>query len=435
MTRHTPPPDETPVLGVIADDFTGGTDIAGFLVGGGLSTVQYGGPPPAGPAPRARAVVISLKSRSCPPNEAVALSLDALKSLQVMGCRRFFFKYCSTFDSTSRGNIGPVTDALLDALGRDFTVAAPALPANGRTVYLGYLFVGGVLLSESGMRHHPVTPMLDANLMRLMEAQARGRAGNVPLPVVERGAGAVRRALDGLKSGGVRYAVLDTATDEHLEILGRAVLDLPLVTGGSGLGAGLAASLKPAGAGPEEAVRAAEAGRPADGGRAVILSGSCSQMTNAQVAAYRDRAPFFQVDPERGLADPAGLADELAAWAAALKPGPAPLISSTVEPAVLAGDQRRFGAEALSRGLETCFGLLARRLRDAGFDHFIVAGGETSGAVMQSLGVGALHIGPRIAPGVPWVRAVDAPLYFALKSGNFGDEHFFSVAQSFYQSI
>nr|WP_304621609.1 3-oxo-tetronate kinase [Roseomonas sp. KE0001] len=413
-------------LGVIADDFTGATDIAGFLVANGLRTVQLNDVPAADLQVEADAVVISLKTRSCPVAEAVAQSLDALRWLQARDCPQFFFKYCSTFDSTPRGNIGPVTDALLDALGEDFTVICPVLPVNGRTIYHGYLFVNGIPLAESGMRHHPVTPMTDSNLMRLMDAQARGRTGNVPHTVLDQGPGATRAALETLRRDGFRYAVLDALNDAHLVVMGEAVAGMRLVTGGSGLADGMARAWSDTGA----AATAAEAGRPR-GARAIVLSGSCSQMTNAQVAAYRDAAPAVFVEAERALADAEGYAAELADWVLAQAPdGPAPLVYATVGPEQLREIQQRLGGEAASAAVERVFGGLARRLEAAGFDRFIVAGGETSGTVTQSLGIRGFHIGPQIAPGVPWVRAVEKPLSLALKSGNFGQERFFFDAQN-----
>ncbi|WP_456306932.1 3-oxo-tetronate kinase [Muricoccus vinaceus] len=409
-------------LGVIADDFTGATDIAGFLVANGLRTVQINGVPPAGLDVAAEAVVVSLKTRSCPVEEAVSQSLASLEWLRARGCPQFFFKYCSTFDSTPRGNIGPVTDALLDALGEDFTVICPVLPVNGRTTYCGYLFVNGVPLAESGMRDHPVTPMTDSNLMRLMDAQSRGRTGSVPSTVMDQGPDAVRAALARLKDEGFRYAVLDALNDAHLVVMGQAVAGMRLVTGGSGLADGMARAW-----GGADAAAAAAEGKPA-GGRAVVLSGSCSSMTNAQVAAYRGVAPSVAVDVARCLSDP-GYAEELAGWAAGQPVGLAPLIYATMEPARLREVQARFGAAEASAAVERFFGALAPRLEAAGFDRFIVAGGETSGVVTQALGIGGFHIGPQIAPGVPWVRAIGRPLSLALKSGNFGQERFFFEAQ------
>ncbi|MDR1827941.1 MAG: four-carbon acid sugar kinase family protein [Methylobacteriaceae bacterium] len=419
-------------LGVIADDFTGGTDIAGFLVSGGLSTVQLNGVPDAGFSTTADAVVLSLKSRSCPAAEAVSQSLAALEWFRSQKCERFFFKYCSTFDSTAEGNIGPVTDALLKELGENFTIIAPALPVNGRTVYLGYLFVNGVLLNESGMQNHPINPMRDANLMRLMEMQAAGKAGNVPAGVLDKGAGAVREAFAALEKAGVRYGVPDTLTEAHLNVLGEAVSDMLLVTGGSGLAAGMAHAL--VAQGKLQRKDASAFGAPLPGGRSVVLSGSCSVMTNKQVKLYSASAPAFHLEVERCLSDAPGYAAEVAAWVdrQPQTKGAAPLVYATEPPEALKDIQQRFGAREASDAVENLFAGLAALLKDKGFDHYIVAGGETSGTIVQSLGVSAFHIGPQIAPGVPWVRAVNIPLSFALKSGNFGDERFFAVAQGFY---
>jgi uncharacterized protein YgbK (DUF1537 family) len=411
-------------LGVIADDFTGATDIAGFLVANGLHTVQLNGVPPADLQVDADVVVISLKTRSCPVEQAASESLAALDWLRMRACGQFFFKYCSTFDSTPHGNIGPVTDALLAALEQDFTVICPALPVNGRTIYNGYLFVNGVPLNESGMRHHPVTPMTDANLMRLMDAQSQGKAGNVPSTVMDRGTDAVCDALASLKQQGFRYAVLDALNDAHLVTMGQALANMVLVTGGSGLADGIARAWTGAG----NAAAAFAEGRPAKG-RAVILSGSCSQMTNAQVAAYRAEAASLPISVERCLAEP-GYAQELADWVMAqAEGGLAPLVYATTEPAKLKALQEKFGASRASEAVEHIFGAVAQKLAAAGFNQFIVAGGETSGIVTQYLGIGGFHIGPQIAPGVPWVRAIEKPLSLALKSGNFGQERFFFEAQ------
>ncbi|EWY41904.1 membrane protein [Skermanella stibiiresistens SB22] len=412
-------------LGIIADDFTGATDIAGFLVANGLSTIQLNGVPEAGLQVEADAVVISLKSRSCPADEAVTMSLAALEWLRARDCEQFFFKYCSTFDSTPRGNIGPVTDALLDALGEDFTVICPALPVNGRTIYNGYLFVNGVPLAESGMRHHPVTPMTDSNLMRLMEAQSTGKCGDVHADDVARGVEAVKASLDALRGKGMRYAVLDVLNAADVATVGKAVAGMRLVTGGSGLADGMAKAWTDRLSDPAQA---AAAGRPS-GERPVVLSGSCSQMTNAQVAAYKDEAPACPIDVVRCLSDE-GYADELFAWVRDQQGGDlAPLVYATTDPDELARIQKQHGAEQASGAVERTFGQLAKLLAEDGTDTFIVAGGETSGIVVQSLGVTGFHIGPQIAPGVPWVRAVDRPISLALKSGNFGGPRFFFDAQ------
>ena len=412
-------------LGVIADDFTGATDIAGFLVENGLSTIQFAGIPAAADLTGVDAVVISLKSRSCPAGEAVRDSLAALDWLKARGCPRIYQKYCSTFDSTAAGNIGPVTDALLAALESRFTLICPALPVNGRTVYQGNLFVGAQPLAESGMRHHPITPMTDSNLLRLMEGQGSGRAGLVPFTTIAQGPAAIADAFEQLIRDDVRYAVVDTLTEQHLLDIATAAIEMPLVTGGSGLAIGLARLL---GNGNPAASRAA--GRPL-GTRAVVLSGSCSEMTNRQVARYQKVAPALALDVAACLTQ-ADYPAELARWVLDQPATPAPMIHATTSPDRLAEIQARYGRDLASEAVEQCFARLAVLLRAAGIDSFIIAGGETSSRITQSLGIAAFHIGPQIAPGVPWVRATDAPLSLALKSGNFGDETFFSRAQEFF---
>lgn len=414
-------------LGVIADDFTGATDIAGFLVDNGLPTVQLSGVANITLPESVQAVVVSLKSRACPADEAIELSLGALHYLQHLGCEQYFFKYCSTFDSTPKGNIGPVTDALLHALGESFTVICPALPVNQRTVYNGYLFVNGVPLNESGMRNHPLNPMLDANLMRLMDAQSAGKSGNVPITTVMAGEDAVRRQLAALKSQGIAYAVLDTLVDSDLDVLAAALSGMPLVTGGSGLGGALARRYA---ARTGRSSCAVELGKPT-GGKPVLLSGSCSEMTNRQVNLYRTQGPFFHVDVTRCVDNPVGYAEDMAR-AVAKEPagGLPPLISATVPPAELKDIQRRFGTEKSRAGVEAFFAALALRLRAAGYDHFIITGGETSSVISQALKITGVYIGPQVAPGVPWVRAINEPLSLVLKSGNFGTERFFFEALS-----
>lgn len=414
-------------IGVIADDLTGATDIAGFLAANGLRTVQLNGVADASRATslsEVDAIVIGLKSRSVPAEEAVAMSRSALAELRAAGAERIIFKYCSTFDSTPAGNIGPVADALLADLDSDFTVVCPALPVNGRTVYQGNLFVWQQPLHESGMRHHPVTPMTDANLLRVLGAQTDGPTGLVPLATIEAGPDAIRARLAELRAEGVRYAVLDCVSDRHLDVIGEAVIDLPLVTGGSGIGAGVARAVS-----DRVGAAAAAPWQPLDG-RAVVLSGSSSSMTNRQVARYRELAPSLALDVARLLAEPAATLGEVLAWVGEQPAaGQAPLVFATAAPDAVRALQERFGAETTRTAIETFFGALAVELAARGFRRFIVAGGESSGAVTEALGVSGFALGPQIAPGVPWVRSLDGALDLALKSGNFGDEDFFARAQ------
>lgn len=412
-------------LGVIADDFTGASDIASFLTENGLRTVQMNGIPQRPLPDSVDAVVISLKSRSNPVDEAIAQSLAALDWLRAQDCRQFYFKYCSTFDSTAQGNIGPVTDALLDALGADFTVISPALPVNGRTIFNGYLFVGEVLLNESGMRNHPITPMTDASLIRLMDAQSRGKTGLVACPDVAQGAARVRERFAELRRDGYRYAVVDSVDNAQLAVLAEACADLKLLTGGSGLGAYVAARLSGGKKGSDAFVP-----RKA---LTVALSGSCSVMTNKQVAAYQAIAPTRFVEAERCIHEGDAYIEELYQWAVAHLGGEyAPLLYATVPPDELKAIQQRFGVEKASHAIEQTFAALAVRLKGQGVRNFINAGGETSSIVVQQLGIDGFHIGRQIAPGVPWLRGLDGDIYLALKSGNFGSEDFFAHAQGMF---
>ncbi|EIJ70917.1 3-oxo-tetronate kinase [Pasteurella bettyae] len=410
------------MLGVIADDFTGASDIASFLVENGLSCVQMNGIPKLPLSDQVDAVVISLKSRSNPVNEAIEQSLRAFNWLKENGCTQYYFKYCSTFDSTEKGNIGPVTDALLEALDDDFTVITPALPVNGRTIFNGYLFVGDILLNESGMRNHPITPMKDANLMRLMDAQAKGKTGLVAYPDVIQGAARVKQRFAELKAQGYRYAVVDAADNSQLAVLAEAIADFKLVTGGSGLGAYMAARLS----GGKKGTNAFVPNKA----KTVVLSGSCSVMTNKQVNTYKAKASHIYLDVQQALNN-ANYADELYTEVVKHLNEPlAPIVYATVPPEKLHEIQAKFGGDKASHAIENTFAKLAQRLKtEAGVVNFITAGGETSSIVVQQLGFTGFHIGKQIAPGVPWLKALDEDISVALKSGNFGKEDFFEYAQ------
>jgi 3-dehydrotetronate 4-kinase len=415
-----------PVLGAIADDFTGATDLCNMLVKGGMRTVQLiGVPEPDLATPEADAIVVALKSRTCPPGQAVAWSLASLDWLRAAGCRQFFFKYCSTFDSTAQGNIGPVANALLEALDGDITIACPAYPQNGRTVYQGYLFVNGVPISESPMRDHPLTPMTDANLVRVLAAQSVRRVGLLPYGVVRQGPEAIREALADLAAQGVSLAVSDALEDQHLLDIGAAVSDLPLITGGSGVAMGLPGNYRMAGL-LEFAGAAGEL--PRVGGLSAVLSGSCSAATLAQVAEMAAVRPALAIDPI-GLAEGWNVVDEAVEWAVAhLDSGPI-LIHAGAPPEGVREIQESLGKERAGRLIEDALAGIARGLAAHGVRRLIVAGGETAGAVVQALGVQGLRIGPEIDPGVPWTVSLgDDPFALALKSGNFGSAGFFLKA-------
>jgi uncharacterized protein YgbK (DUF1537 family) len=414
------------ILGCIADDFTGATDLANTLVRRGMRSVQLIGVPEAGyRLDDVDAVVIALKSRTTPVADAVAQSLSALEWLRSAGCRQYFFKYCSTFDSTPEGNIGPVTEALMEALDADFSIACPAFPENGRTIFKGHLFVGDVPLNESGMQHHPLTPMIDANLVRVLAAQCAGKVGLVAFDVVNRGLQAVIDAFVQLRSAGCRHAIVDAISDEHLMIIGGACADLELVTGGSGVALGLPENYRRAGLLAENA--AADA-LPAVGGMAAVLAGSCSPATLVQVEHAKSLWPAFQVDP-MAIADGRDVAEQAIEFAGArLADGPV-LIYASAAPDVVGDVQAKLGREQAGSLVEGAMAQIATELVGRGVRKLVVAGGETSGAVVGALNVRALRIGPQIDPGVPWTASIGEPeLALALKSGNFGATDFFKKA-------
>ena len=415
------------LLGCIADDFTGATDLANMLVRAGMRTVQtIGVPRSADVAGGADAVVVALKSRTIAADDAVAQSLAALHWLRARNVRQVYFKYCSTFDSTDEGNIGPVADALLDALGTDFTIACPAFPANLRTIYQGHLFVGEALLSESPMRDHPLTPMRDGNLVRVLGRQTKRRVGLVPWPIVQRGANAIRAEFARLREEGVSYAIVDAVDDEDLLDIGAACAGLPLVTAGSGLALGLPQNFRDDG---QLVPDAGVAAVPAVEGRSAVLAASCSAATRAQVAAFARSHVAVALDPLRGDAPATMVAQAIAGVERELAAGRPFLVYSTAEPARIAQVHAKLGRERAARDVETAFGELAVELVRRGVRRLVVAGGETSGAVVQALGVAALAIGPQIDPGVPWTTSLGDPtLALALKSGNFGGENFFEKA-------
>ncbi len=412
------------ILGVIADDFTGATDIAGMLVKGGMRTIQTIGVPATGTIPDdVDAVVVALKTRSIPAADAVAQSLAALKVLQDAGCVRFFFKYCSTFDSTDTGNIGPVGDALLDALKAKQAIYCPAFPVNGRTIFFGHLFVGDVLLSDSHMRHHPLTPMTDASLVRVLARQTPHKVGLVPLKQVQSGSAVLREALDRLAADGVRHVVVDAVADTDLGIIGEAIGDDTLVTGGSGVALGLPAAYRRRGL---MAHRSGADALPKTEGASAVLAGSCSAATLGQIKAFKGAHLALDTDAICRGEDVAGKA---LAWAKD-KLGKEPiLLSASDTPEAVKALQAKYGIEKSSQAIEKTMAALARGLVEAGVGRLVVAGGETSGAVVGALDVTALRIGPEIDPGVPWTASVDArPLLLALKSGNFGTPDFFTKA-------
>jgi uncharacterized protein YgbK (DUF1537 family) len=410
------------LLGCIADDFTGASDLANTLARGGMATVQFVGVPGRAAPASCEAGVVALKTRSIPPSEAVALSLAAHAWLAAQGCRQFLFKYCSTFDSTPLGNIGPVAESLLDVIGAPVAAVCPVFPATGRTLFMGHLFVKDRLLSESGMEEHPLTPMTDPDLRRWLRRQTKGEIGFVPYDTVRRGGDTIASALDREGAAGRRLVVVDAVVDEDLINIGRAVAHHRLVTGGSGIAIGLPENFRKAGLLGEQKSSYAPLNGPG-----VVLSGSCSTASQAQLAHYLKGHPGLMIEPAELMAGKVSI-DSAAAFVHD-HIDKAPVVYSTTDPARVAGAQERLGRDAVAQAIEHFFGALAARLLADGVARIVVGGGETSGAVVTAINADRLVIGPQIDPGVPALALEgERPVRLALKSGNFGAVDFYEKA-------
>lgn len=412
------------LLGCIGDDFTGSSDLANTLAKQGMRTVQYTGVPSSAAAADVEAGVVALKSRSVPVDQAVEQSLETLAWLQAQGCEQFFFKYCSTFDSTKEGNIGPVADALADALDAHQVIFCPAFPGTGRSIYQGHLFVNDILLNESGMENHPLTPMVDSDIRRWLGYQTKHSVGHVSASTVFAGSSSIKEALLVELDAGHRMVVVDALRDVDLLEIGKAVKNLPLITGGSGVALGLPGNFAEGGK-----ITGGSQNWRGQAGKAIVLSGSCSKTTRAQVALHAKTNPTFEIvaaDVLEGKLKPESVVDWL------LENEGLPLAFSSAEPEVIKQVQGRFGLEKSAEALEGFFAELARQAVARGITRIITAGGETSGAVVAGLSLDVLEIGPEIDPGVPALRAGDH-LVVALKSGNFGAPDFFAKADRLLQ--
>ncbi|MBY5835274.1 four-carbon acid sugar kinase family protein (plasmid) [Rhizobium leguminosarum] len=418
------------LLGSIADDYTGASDLANTLTKNGLRTVQTVGiPDPSLALPDVDAVVVSLKIRSVPASDAVTAAASAERWLRQRGAGHVLYKICSTFDSTDAGNIGPVTEALNEAAGGGVVLVTPAFPETGRTVYLGHLFVGGQPLNESPLKDHPLNPMHDANLVRVLTRQARNAVGLIDLTTIAAGSGAVKARLDSFRTAGVTTVIADAIFERDLETLGEVALETPVSTGASGLGLGLARALIRSGRISSGGAPTADAIRPV-GGLSAIVAGSCSKATLHQLDIAERSMPVLRLDPERLLAGP----DEIAAaisWAGdRISAGPV-VIAASAAPETVSRLQSLYGREASGHAIETATSIIAAELVERGVRRLVIAGGETSGAAVDRLAIPAFLIGPEIAPGVPVLRTIgnaQGDMLLALKSGNFGGEDFFTAA-------
>jgi uncharacterized protein YgbK (DUF1537 family) len=407
-------------IGCIADDFTGATDVAAAFADAGLDTRLLFGADALGAWPDgAEAVVVALKIRTVPAAEAAAAAAGVARGLLAADCRRVYFKYCSTFDSTDQGNIGPVGDVLAELAGADTTVVCPAFPATGRTIYQGYLFVGSSLLSDTPMREHPLTPMTDSSLVRLLGRQTRSGVGLVPLPTVRAGARVVRAALASAAEAGQRFMVSDAVSDADLDVIAAACVDSPLATGAAGLAAAIGRALA------TREVTASAAPVPRVLGYSAVIAGSASAQTRRQVEDFARRGDTYIVDP--AAAPPEEVVASAVSWAARRLSDKPVLIAADTRPEQVAALQRRLGIQAAGALVETLLAEIAHALVGLGVRKLLVAGGETSGAVVSRLGLRSLRVGPLMAPGVPW-NFGPGPIAIGLKSGNFGADDLFTRA-------
>ena len=413
-------------LGCIADDFTGATDLANMLVKGGLKTIQLlGNPSKEDVVPSVDAVIIALKTRTIPVEEAIEQSLQALNWLKNAGAKQFFFKYCSTFDSTDEGNIGPVIDALMEALETQFTIACPAFPETERTIFKGHLFVGDKLLSDSPMKDHPLTPMTDSNLVSTLSRQTSQKVGLVEYKDILAGPSAIGKAFDQLQKQDVAIAVTDVLNDEHLYFLGEAVKDFKLITGGSGIALGLPSQFKSRNNHQEE-TRAHSL--PKVLGKELVLSGSCSEMTLAQVDEFSKRYSTLKLNPIELAENNSALANAVN-WVIQAKVEEPILVYASAPPDAVKQAQKKLGRDLASSTVENALAKIALAAVQNGFRRIVVAGGETAGAVVSNLGIKGIMIGEQIDPGVPTTVSIGDPsIGLVLKSGNFGSADFFEKA-------
>ena len=417
----------TTFLGCIADDFTGATDLASMLARSGVNVSLRIGVPLSTPENTAEIEVIALKTRSISASKAIEESLSALKWLKEAGAKKYFFKYCSTFDSTSEGNIGPVSEALMNELKVDQTIYCPAFPENGRSIYMGNLFVGQKLLSESSMKDHPLTPMNDSNLMRLLSAQVSRRVGLADRIVVNSGVNSLKEKLISLKENDVPHVIVDAVADTDLDTIASACQDMDFITGGSALAMPLAEFYKASG--KISANDNSFMNKKLNTG-SIILSGSCSEMTIIQVKNFIQRgAAAFQLDPidlaENGV-------KKVLDWLSSQDFTKNTIIYATSDPDTVKKVQAELGVDMAGKIVEQGLSECAIAARELGIKNFIIAGGETSGAITKALNIRQLDIGIEIAPGVPWTFSGkrNNQIALSLKSGNFGSEEFFTEALS-----
>ena len=409
------------LLGVIGDDFTGSSDIANNLKKAGMSVGMYSGVPDNKmKLNKYNAVVIALKTRTIPIKKAISESVKALEWLKSKKCKKIIFKYCSTFDSTKKGNIGPVIDAIMKNLNVDFTIACPSFPDAGRTLYQGHMFVNGVPLNESGMENHPLTPMTDHNLVRWLNYQTKGKVDLINSVTIKEGAKSIKKRITELKKSNVKYAITDTLDNQDFDLICSGTDNLKFLTGGSGIALGLPKVFKKKGM-----LKKSNSKLPNVKGNTIILSGSCSLVTNEQVELYKKSNPSLFISPEE-LIKNENYHNEIIEWILRHSKK-RPLIYSTALPKKVSLYQKKFGSKISSK-IETLFQKIIKNIYKYNFNKIVCAGGETSGAIVKALMIKELQIGEEISAGVPVMWEPEKNIKITLKSGNFGQKDFFSRA-------
>lgn len=405
------------LFGAIGDDFTGSSDLGLMLADGGMRTVQYVGTPNVAASLDVDAGIVALKTRSAPVREAIEKSIQAYRWLKAQGCQQFMFKYCSTFDSTASGNIGQVIDALVNEIGTDKpVVVCPVFPGAGRSIYQGHLFVNDTLLSESGMQNHPLTPMTDPDIRRVLVPQTTHKVGHLPLADIL--SGNARSRLIHEANHGRQLVVCDAVSEDNLYEIAKAASDFPLITGGSGIALGIPANFGKTSANKADWSKSTK--------RVLCLSGSCSIATRAQIKTHGDvGGALLKLDADAVISRRVD-AKQALKWAR--EQATLPLIYSSDDPEQVKAVQKKYGLKIAASAFENLFSDIARQASDDGFGAIISAGGETSGAVVEALNADALEIGPMIDPGVPAIKVTGQDLVLALKSGNFGTPDFFEKA-------
>ncbi|MEZ5924081.1 MAG: four-carbon acid sugar kinase family protein [Hyphomicrobiaceae bacterium] len=405
------------LLGAIADDLTGGIELASMLVAQGVRT-GFGIGPAASLVEDAEAQVIALKTRVIPADEAVTAVLGGAERLITRGARQVFFKYCATFDSTPAGNIGPCAEALIDRLDAHRALFCPALCETGRTVYQGHMFGGSTLLSDSPKRFDPLTPMTDSNLVRVLQAQSRQKVGLIDHSIVEAGPEAIRYRSEQLAAEGATLQIVDTLNENHLAAIADAAAGMPLLTGNSSVAAHLPACWRRSG----DLQATAPIMLAGVDGPGAVIAGSVAEQTRQQLAVFGTHHPVLTLHLERAFAGDDLVGEAMTFARQCMRQCRDFAISTAVPQAAVDQLQTRFGRAETAAQAEFILSTLAHRfVHELGVRRIVVAGGETSGAVVAALGLTRLEVGPYLGLGMSRAITRTEPILgLSLKSGKLG---------------